>query len=130
MFKVPNNTTKNTEEYIPDRGVIPFAPELIPFILKGKKLTTYRYGLKYDYLKQGNEFNVQDSSSKEMLARGKIIAKRKLTFTELPLKLDEHETYRNKEHQRRVLSGYYAYLNREIQDTDLFLKIDFKLVGK
>jgi len=35
-FAVPNKTTINKDEYRPEPYVIPFAPELVSFILSGQ----------------------------------------------------------------------------------------------
>jgi hypothetical protein len=66
--------------------------------------------------------------SKKLLGGGKIIKITSTTFKEIPLKTPGHETARNKEHQRQVLSGYYAFLGRPIADDDPFLIIEFKLL--
>ena len=68
-FQVHDATSVNTDEYNPDTYVIPFAPELIKFILDNQKLTTYRYGSKYNYLGIGDKVSIQDSKSKRLLAR-------------------------------------------------------------
>ena len=65
---------------------------------------------------------------------GKILGKAKITkimtttFIDLPLNNPGHETAKNKEHQREVLSGYYAFLGRPIKDKDRFLIINFQLI--
>jgi hypothetical protein len=126
-FQVPKDTSINTEEFKPDKYVIAFAPELISFIHDDKKLTTYRYGDKYDYLKVGDTVAIQDSDTKSIVAQVTITGKVSTTFKDLPVEIGTHESYKNKEHQRQVLSGYYAYLGRPITDNDPFLVFDFKL---
>jgi len=128
MFKVPDLTTKNTTEFKPSHDAIGFVPELIQFIHDNKKLTTYRFGKKYDHFQVGDVVTIQNSSTGENEGEVRITAKRETTFKDLPLTNPTHEAYEDKDHQRKVLSGYYAYIGREIQDTDLFLTFDFELV--
>ncbi len=127
IFRVPDTTSTNEKEFTPDKYAIAFAPELVDFILQNLKLTTYRYGDKYDYLKVGDEIGIQDSSTGKIMAKAKIINKARTTFRDLPIQTGVHESFTDKEHQRKVLSGYYAYLGREISDSDPFLVFDFKL---
>jgi hypothetical protein len=127
-FKVPNTTSTNKDEYKADKYVIPFAPELIKFILEDKKMTTYRFGDKYSYLQPGDRIKVQDSNTKDIVTNAVITRKTKATFAELPVSTGSHESYTDKEHQRNVLSGYYAYIGRKIKDDDPFLIFSFKLV--
>lgn len=101
---------------------IPFAPELLGYIISGLKLTTYRLGNKYDYLKVGDVVSIQDSANKNIVGQAVIKNKQPTTFKKLPLK-----SYKNKEHQRQVFQGNYAYLNRPIKDTDQFLVFKFEL---
>jgi hypothetical protein len=129
-FRVPNITSVNTDEFKPDLYVIAFAPELIGYILEDKKLTTYRYGTKYDYLKVGDSVQIQNSKSTEIVGNAVITEKSSTTFKDLPIINGAHESYRNKECQREVLSGYYAYIGRAIRDDDIFLSFSFKLVNQ
>lgn len=129
-FHVPDDTSINEKEFKPDKYAIAFAPELIEFILQDRKLTTYRYGDKYSYLNVGDEISIQDSSTGEIKANAKIVNKTSTIFDELPIQIGTHEAYRDKEHQRKVLSGYYAYLGRSLSNEDPFLVFDFELVGK
>jgi hypothetical protein len=126
--RVPDNTTVNRDEFKPDANVMAFAPELIQLILDKNKLTTYRFGLKYDYLKVGDVVKIQNSQTKDIVAAANITGKHITTFREIPIDDGSHETYRDKEHQRQVLSGYYAYIGRTIADDDQFLVFDFQLV--
>ncbi len=128
MYQTPEQTSVNNEEFKPNQCVIPFAPELIDFILAKKKLTTYRFGNKYNYLNVGDLINLQNSSTRNMVATAIITRKANTTFKDIPIKTGGHESYRNKEHQRQVLSGYYAYIGRKIADDDQFLVFDFKLI--
>lgn len=127
MVVVPDNTSVNRKEYIPPKGAIAFAPELVGFIQSGEKQSTYRYGLKYDYINVGDTIDIIDSSTEKVGAKVVITAKRKTLFSDLPLVFDKHETYKDKEHQRNVLSGYYAYIGRPIRDDDVFLVFEFEL---
>lgn len=126
-FQVPDNTSTYKDEYKPDAYVIPVAPELVRFITDELKLTTYRFGNKYDYLKEGDEVGIQNAASKEIAGKALIKRKGKALFKDLPLSDGLHESYKDKEHQRQVLSGYYAYLGRPIADDDEFLVFE---VGK
>ena len=128
VVAVPKITSVNKTEYIPPKGSIAFAPELIRLIQSGEKRSTYRYGLKYDYIKIGGMVEIVDSSTEQVSAKVVVKAKRRVVFSDLPLSFDKHETYRDKEHQRQVLSGYYAYIGRPIHDDDTFLIIEFELL--
>jgi len=46
----------------------------------------------------------------------------------LPISTEGHEVYQDKEHQRQVFSGYYAFLSRPIKDLDEFLIFEFELI--
>lgn len=127
MFNVPKDTTVNNNEYKPPKGAIGFAPELIDFILGGKKLSTYRYGDKYDYLSVGDTIDIQDSTARKTVCKAIVTDKAYTTFAQLPLKINIHESYKDKEHQRAVLSGYYAFLGRPLEDEDEFIKFEFEL---
>ena len=127
MINVPDVTSVNDKEYIPPKGAIAFAPELVDFIKRGEKQSTYRYGLKYDYINVGDQVDIVDSSTEKIEASVKIVAKKKLLFADLPLGFDKHEVYRDKEHQRQVLGGYYSYIGHKIRDDDLFLVLEFEL---
>ncbi len=126
MVHVPPKTTVNKKEPKADKYIIPFAPELVSMILNGQKVRTYRFGNKYDYLKTGDEVKIQNSSTKEVVAPARVVGKGKVSFGELPVQIEGHETYHDKEHQRKVFSGYYAYIGREISDSDPFLVIEFE----
>lgn len=129
-FQVPDKTSVNKDEFTPDAYVIPFAPELINFILDDLKLTTYRFGKKYDYLNIGDQVSIQDSSTQKIVGKAKIKNKSLTTFQDLPLTNGTHEAYKDKDHQKKVLSGYYAYLERPIENEDEFLVFDFELTTK
>lgn len=96
-------------------------------MLDGQKLTTYRFGSKYDYLQVGDKIRLQDSASEEVVASATITSKSRITFGDMPVDDGSHEAYRDKEHQRDVISGYYAYLERPIGDADEFLVFTFEL---
>jgi len=125
MINVPDTTTVNMSEFKPDAHSIAFAPELIQFIKDNQKLTTYRFGKKYDHFKVGDVVNYQNSETGEIVGKLRIANKKEETFATLPLDNPTHEAYRDKEHQRQVLSGYYAYIGREVTDDDSFLIFDF-----
>jgi hypothetical protein len=96
--------------------------------LADKKLTTYRFGNKYDYLKIGDTVSIQDSDTKVIVGKASITNKAHTVFRDIPIKTGTHESYKDKEHQRKVLSGYYAYIGRPIKNEDPFLVFDFKLL--
>jgi hypothetical protein len=125
MVKVPEETTVNATEFKPDADCIAFAPELIEFIRQNQKLTTYRFGKKYDHFQVGDIVRYQNSTTGEVVGQLRITRKVTTTFAGLPLDTPTHESYHNKEHQRQVLSGYYAYIGRPIADDDMFLILDF-----
>jgi len=85
MPQVPNNTSINTTEFKPDATSIAFAPELIQFITDNQKLTTYRFGKKYDHLKVGDVVYYQNSATQELVGKLRITRKGETTFGELPL---------------------------------------------
>lgn len=67
------------------------------------------------------------SATKETVHKAIVTEKSYTTFGQLPLNDGSHESYKDKEHQRRVFTGYYKYLGRTINDDDSFLVISFKL---
>lgn len=129
-FTVPSTTTVNESEYRPGLNILPFAPELITFITKNMKLTTYRFGDKYSYLTAGDIVAVQNSATGELICKARIRSASKTTFANLPLDDGGHESYEDKEHQRKVFSGYYGYLGRDIKNDDPFLVISFELINR
>lgn len=129
QYFVPDQTSVNAAEFKPNPYIIAFAPELVEFILADKKLTTYRFGSKYDYLNVGDRIGIQDSDTKAIVGKAEITQKSSITFKEIPMSTGTHESYRSREHQREALSGYYAYLGRPIADNDEFLVFDFQLLS-
>lgn len=127
MVKVPKKTTVYKTEPLPGEYVIGFSPELIPFIKSGEKVLTYRFGSKYDYLKPGDKVIIKDTVNNKVTGKAKVVSKEWTIFSKLPLDIPGHETYENKEHQRKVFSGYFAYLGRKIKDDDPFLVLGFQL---
>lgn len=130
MVKTPEVTSVNKLEYKPPQGSIAFAPELIGIIQSGEKQSTYRYGLKYDYVNIGDMVDIVNSSTEQIETKVVITAKRKTIFKDLPLSFDKHESYSDKEHQRQVLSGYYAYIGHPIKDEEVFLIFEFELADE
>ena len=128
MVKAPEKTSRYNDEPKFDKYVVPFAPELIFFIKEQKKARTYRFGLKYDYLTIGDKVKILDCDNKVIVAQAKVTNKKRTTFENVPINMEGHESYKDKERQREVFSGYYAYLGKIIQDNDLFLCIDFELI--
>ncbi len=128
MIQVPRRTTVWKTEPQHDKYVLYFAPELIQFIKLRKKYKTFRFGLRYDYLKVGDEITIYENNKPDIVSQAQITAKTHTTFANIPLKVNGHEIYSNKEEQRRVLSGYYKYIGRDIIDSDAFLILEFKLI--
>lgn len=127
MFKVPKKTSVFKNHKSSGQDTISFAPELIKFIQEKKKFLTYRFAdEKYQKMQIGNVVFIKEYGG-GIISKAKIISKKSTTFLELPLNTPGHETAKDKEHQRKVLSGYYAFLGRPIADNDPFLIIEFKL---
>ena len=122
MNQISESTSKFTQEPTYDNYTLAFAPELHNFLRNGTKTSTYRFGTKYDYIKVGDTVFIPD------IGTAKITEKYFRLFKDIPISIDEHETYRDKEHQRSVFNGYYAYLHREVIESDPFLVFHFKLV--
>ncbi len=128
MFKVPKKTSVFKNHVHSPVGTMSFAPELIKFIKEKKKYQTYRFAdEKYQKIQVGDIVTIKEYGG-GILGPAKITKKIKTTFKGLPLKNDGHETPKNKEHQRKVMSGYYAFFGREIRDEDPFIILDFKLI--
>jgi hypothetical protein len=125
---MPKNTSVYRQEPQPAKNEILFAPECVKPIREKKKWRTYRFGEKYHHLQVGDHVFIKDYAGKQVIGQAKITGKQAITFKDLPLKLPGHEIYTNKQHQRKVFSGYYAYLGRPLRDDDSFLIIDFKLI--
>ncbi|MCL4397974.1 hypothetical protein M1403_03015 [Patescibacteria group bacterium] len=128
MLKAPKKTTVWTSKINNPKGEIYFPPELIEFVKAKKKSSTYRYGNKYDYLNIGDTIIIRENNKPEPSYKAVITGKKKTFFKDLPLTNPGHEAPENKEHQRQILSGYYAYLGRSIADDDPFIIIDFELI--
>lgn len=128
MIQAPKDGTVFAEEPKAGRYILPFAPELVQFIKDKQKAVTYRFGDKYDYLQIGDEVQIQDVDAKEMIGRAKLTNKSWTTFKDLPLDGVGHEAYRDKEHQRHILEGYYAYTGKPVEDDSAFLVLEFRLI--
>lgn len=123
MFKVPQKTSVWTKRPQNSKDEIYFPKELINLVLSGQKIQTFRFGNKYDHLQCGDIVSIKQNGNDQELAKAKIVSIAHQIFKELPF-----EGFENKEHQRKVLSGYYAFLGREIQDDDPFIILDFELI--
>jgi uncharacterized protein YqfB (UPF0267 family) len=126
-FKAPQNPTIVPTNPQHGQYVIQFAPELCEFIKQGLKLKTYRFGDKYAYLKPGDQVELREYETSNLISKAEITSVEKVTFKEIPLDLGGHEVYESKEHQRKVFSSYYKYVGREIADEDSFLVISYLL---
>jgi hypothetical protein len=118
------NVTVNKTEPLPDKYAIMFAPEIVTLILAGKKVKTYRFGKKYDYLQIGDIVKIQNSTTKKIVCQAKITNRGEILFKDIPV----DKNFTDKENQRANYSSWYAFLGRPIADSDLFLIIEFELI--
>lgn len=123
----PQDPTVVNTDPIHDKYVIQFAPELTDFIRIGEKTRTYRFGNKYEYLKVGDEVELREYGTSKLISKAEITDKTRTFFRNISLDLGWH-VYDSKDHQRKVLSSYYKYIGREIEDDDPLLIISFELV--
>lgn len=129
MFKVPKTTSVWKVDGKSPVGTMKFAPELIKFINDRRKYHTYRFAdNKYLQMRVGDKVIIKENFVEDPIGEALITKITKTTFAEIPLVDEGHELAKNKEHQREVLSGYYAFLGRPIADADPFLIIEFKLI--
>ena len=128
MKNISKRTVHETEPIF-EKYVLSLAPELIDMLKSGEKIKTYRLGMKYDYLKIGDNVRIINTNTREFAFEAKIINKTKSKFSDLPINSIGHETYESKEQQREVFNGYYAYKGKSISDDDLFLIVEFRKIG-
>lgn len=128
MIKAPKNGTVISDEPKAEKYILPFAPELVQFIKDKRKAVTYRFGDKYDYLEIGDTVRIQNVETKEIIGEAVVKDKTWTTFEDLPLGTPGHETYRDKDHQRHIFEGYYAYTGKPIEDNSPFLVLGFELI--
>ncbi len=121
-------TTIHKSEPVIQKYHLSFAPELIEIIKNHEEVKTYRYGNKYDYLVPGDKIVIENTITGEIIGDAHIVSKGFTTFKEMPLNVPGHKSYEDKEQHRKVLNGYYAYLGKEIEDSDPFLILEFKLI--
>ncbi len=120
MFKVPQKTSVLKNHIHSPIGTMSFAPK--------RKYQTYRFAdEKYQKIQVGDVVSIKEYGG-AIIGPAKITQKVSTTFLDLPLDSPGHETPKDKEHQRKVLSGYYAFLGREIRDPDPFIILDFELI--
>ncbi|QQG49819.1 MAG: ASCH domain-containing protein [Candidatus Berkelbacteria bacterium] len=127
MIQAPSEGTIIANEPIADKYTLPFAPELVQFIKDGHKATTYRLGYKYDYLQLEDVVTITNAVTKEVVGKATVTGKSFTTFQDLPLNTPGHEAYQDKEHQRRIFEGYYAYTGKPIEDDSRFMVLEFEL---
>lgn len=125
MTQYLKNTTVHIVEPRHDPYIITLAPELIEIVKSGAKAKTYRLGDKYDYLKVGDEIKILNTITREFAIDAIITNKYFQKFIDLPVGEPGHEAYKDKESQRRVFNGYYAFRNEPIKDDDNFLVVEF-----
>lgn len=128
MIQAPSEGTVIASEPKADKYTLPFAPELVQFIKDGHKATTYRFGYKYDYLQVGDVVTITNALSQEVVGQATVTGKSFVTFQDLPLDTPGHEAYADKEHQRKIFEGYYAYTGQPIEDDSIFLVLEFALI--
>lgn len=128
MIKAPKKTSIWRNEPKHKKYVLYFAPELINFIKEKQKYKTYRFGDHYDYIQVGDKVKIQETNKENVVANAVITNKEYTTFKNLPLNINGHETYKDKEQERKVLSGYYKFIGRDIRDNDKFLILTFELI--
>lgn len=105
--------------------VLGFAKQLVPLVKDGSKILTYRLGLKYDFLQNGDTILVEDSSTRVPFAKIKVVRVSKTAFADLPIDRRGHEAYASKSEQREVFEGFYK---RVVNDTEQVLIIEFKIL--
>lgn len=127
-MKSPPKATVISKAPVQDRYEIQFAPELTALILKEGKVTTYRYGTKYDYLHIGDEVRLSEYDTRKLITRAIITKKEKVLFKDIPLHVKGHEAYKSKVEQKKVFSSYYTYLGRPLTNNDPFLLLAFKII--
>lgn len=111
-----------------DKYVIQFAPELTGYIRKDGKVKTYRFGNKYDYLNEGDDVELREYGTNNLISKARVKSKEQMQFKDIPLNLSGHEIYESRDHMRKVFSSYYKYIGREIRDEDSFLVFTFDLI--
>lgn len=127
MVQVAEKTTVHKKDPKTKKYHLSFAPELIDIIKSGEKVKTYRFGRKYDYLQPGDVVTIENTITREVVGKARVTSKTFTTFKKLPLRIQGHETYKDKERQRKVFEGYYAYLKKPIKDKDKFIVLQFEL---
>jgi hypothetical protein len=100
-MKAPHHPTVVAQNPNHDKYTIQFAPELTDFILKEGKTKTYRFGFKYDYLKNGDKVTLLEYGTNKFIADAIIMNKEVLLFKDIPLSVNDHEVYESKEHQKK-----------------------------
>jgi hypothetical protein len=130
MFKVPRTTSVFRNDNKSPVDTITFAPELVNFISDRRKYRTYRFADdKYKRIQVGDVVYIKERGKETVFAKALITVKKSVLFSQIPPSSPlAHESYRDREHMRRVISGYYAFLGRPVKDDDQFFVIDFKLI--
>ena len=84
-FLAPDVTSVNLIEPFVGVRDLPFASELIPFVLECGKSVTYRYGTKYAHLKPRDVIFVRDASSNRVVMTAEILEVEEVSFGAIPL---------------------------------------------
>lgn len=105
--------------------IIGFASELVPLVIDGSKVLTYRLGDKWDMLSIGDTIFTKDSGTGKIFAKLEIIKKDKGTFGTLSEDTEGHERYQSKEQRRQTFEKYY---NRSVTDSETLIIFGFKVV--
>ncbi len=108
-----------------NKVILGFAEELVPLVKDGFKTLTYRLGVKYDFLQNGDTFLIEDSSTHLPFAEIEIVEVTKTSFIDLPVDRRGHGTYSSKEEQRQAFERLYK---RTVLDNDPVIIIEFKVL--
>lgn len=108
-----------------DKVILGFAEESVPLVKDGSKTLTYRLGLKYDFLQNGDTLLIEDSSTHLPFAKIEIVEVTKTSLVDLPIDRRGHEVYSSKEGQRQAFERFYK---RTVLDNDPVMIIEFRVL--
>lgn len=108
-----------------EKVILGFAEELVPLVKDGSKTLTYRLGLKYDFLQNGDTLLIEDSSTHIPFAEIEIIEMTKTSFVDLSIDRRGHEVYSSKEEQRQTFERFYK---KAVSDNDPVIIIEFSVL--
>lgn len=108
-----------------ENNIIKFAHNLIPLVLNGTKVKTYRYDQRYREIRLGEIYKVYDKQTGEYVCDVVATGKKYVNFGNLPLNDPGHEQYANRDEMREKYLTYYGKL---IQDEEPMTIIEFTKV--